>query len=191
MARVAVADEPLLAAAREELIAGEGQLDLDTVVRRAGVSTGALYHHFGSKAGLLAAVFRSFYDDLEAETANRHLPEGSWGARERERTRRFVAFHFGEPLAPVLLARVGESPPIAGVLSEAQQRLQALAASNIADGQAHGELAPEIDPIAAGAFVVGGLQAGIIVELARTPRPSVTTATRRLWTLVARATGAE
>lgn len=56
----------LIDAAQRELILGQGQLEMLAVARRAGVSAGLAYHHFGSKAGLIAAVVEAFYDQLEA-----------------------------------------------------------------------------------------------------------------------------
>jgi len=58
----------LIAAARQ-LFAERGYEDVgaEEIVRAAGVSRGALYHHFGGKSGLLDAA----YDQLEAESTER------------------------------------------------------------------------------------------------------------------------
>jgi AcrR family transcriptional regulator len=58
----------LIAAARR-LFAERGYDDVgaEEIVRAAGVSRGALYHHFGGKLGLLDAA----YDQLEAESTER------------------------------------------------------------------------------------------------------------------------
>nr|QQZ51483.1 TetR family transcriptional regulator [Phenylobacterium glaciei] len=50
------ASERLIRAAQEELIASHGLLEMQAVAKRAKVSVGLAYHHFGSKAGLIAAV---------------------------------------------------------------------------------------------------------------------------------------
>ena len=58
----------LIAAARELFAArGYAAVGTEEIVRRAGVTRGALYHHFDGKRELLAAV----YEQMEAEIAAR------------------------------------------------------------------------------------------------------------------------
>ena len=38
---------------------------MQAVAKRAQVSVGLAYHHFGSKAGLIAAVVEAFYSRLD------------------------------------------------------------------------------------------------------------------------------
>src|SRR5690349_22210273 len=66
--RAADTREALIAAARP-LFAQHGFADvaLETIVRAAGVTRGALYHHFTDKTELFAAVF----EQVEAEVAER------------------------------------------------------------------------------------------------------------------------
>ncbi|WP_050625577.1 TetR/AcrR family transcriptional regulator [Bradyrhizobium viridifuturi] len=65
----------LLAAAQQELIEGHGHLEMQAVAKRARVSVGLAYHHFGSKAGLIAAVVEDFYQRLdEARSAAPSCP---------------------------------------------------------------------------------------------------------------------
>jgi AcrR family transcriptional regulator len=66
--RAAETREALIAAARP-LFAAQGFADaaLETIVRAAGVTRGALYHHFADKTELFAAVF----EQVEGEVAVR------------------------------------------------------------------------------------------------------------------------
>ena len=78
--------EKLLEAAEAELIASDGQMEMAAVARRAGVSVGLAYHHFGSKAGLVAAVVDAFYGPLrEISLGTAIPPQLDWPARERAR----------------------------------------------------------------------------------------------------------
>jgi AcrR family transcriptional regulator len=47
--------------------AGYAAASMEEIVQRAGVTRGALYHHFGSKEGL----FRAVLEDVQAEVARR------------------------------------------------------------------------------------------------------------------------
>ena len=175
----------MLDAARDELVAGSGVLELGALTRRAGLSTGALYHHFGSKAGLLSAVYDGFFTGLRNATGDAHLPDGDWGTRERERTRCFVAYHFQNPLANVLLARIALDPQLSELDAVYIQNMSDDAAANIRHGQQLGQLPADIDPDSAGAFVIGGLRLGVAQQLRTTPRPHPDRVAERLWRLTA------
>ncbi|MEB3023981.1 TetR/AcrR family transcriptional regulator [[Mycobacterium] crassicus] len=185
MARAPIGRQQLLDAARDELVAGSGVLELGALTRRAGLSTGALYHHFGSKAGLLAAVYDGFYTGLRAATGDAHLPDGDWGTRERERTRCFVAYHFQNPLADVLLARITLDPQLSELEAVYIQNMSDDAAANIRHGQHLGQLPADVDPDSAGAFVIGGLRLGVAQQLRAAPRPHPDRVAERLWRLTA------
>lgn len=57
--------ERLIRAAEKELIRSHGHLEMQAVSKRAQLSVGLAYHHFGSKAGLIAAVVEAFYSRLD------------------------------------------------------------------------------------------------------------------------------
>jgi AcrR family transcriptional regulator len=78
--RAADTREALIAAARS-LFANPGFADvaLETIVRDAGVTRGALYHHFADKTELFAAVF----EQVEAEMAAR-MADAVAAARETD-----------------------------------------------------------------------------------------------------------
>src|SRR5271156_6664091 len=95
--------ERLIRAAQEELIQGGGLLEMQAVAKRAQVSIGLAYHHFGSKAGLIAAVVEEFYSRLdEAAFSGARLPSESWASREKARIAAYVTFHYDHPFAPLV-----------------------------------------------------------------------------------------
>ncbi|WKG00778.1 TetR/AcrR family transcriptional regulator [Mycolicibacterium sp. HK-90] len=189
MARAPIGRQQLLDAARDELVHGNGAIELSGLTRRAGLSTGALYHHFGSKSGLLAAIYDEFYDGLRHAIADALLPTGDWATRERDRTHRFVAYHLADPLAPILLNRTASDPQLTELEAAYIHDLIDNAAANIRHGQQRGELPAELDPDSAGAYVIGGLRHGIAQQLRVTPTPNPDEATQTLWRFTAAVLG--
>ncbi|MFR9752493.1 TetR/AcrR family transcriptional regulator [Nocardia sp. 004] len=181
MARPPVARRALLDAARAELIDNGRIEDLSSVVKRAGVSTGAVYHHFGSKIGLLAAVYNEFFDGAEAALRAADHSGGSWLQREQYRTRAMVQYYFGNPLAPVLMYAGVEHSAIAELEATHLSRIAEGAVRNLRDGQRANALPVDLDVELAAAYLVGGLRRALAILLRRTPRPTVDTATDRLW----------
>src|SRR5580692_11134582 len=109
--------ERLIRAAEKELIRSHGHLEMQAVSKRAQVSVGLAYHHFGSKAGLIAAVVEAFYSQLDeavfkekspaakssfAESSFAKSPAG-WADREKRRIACYVAFHYDHPFAPLVI----------------------------------------------------------------------------------------
>lgn len=188
MARSPIGRQQLLKAARDVLVRGNGVMELSALTRQARLSTGALYHHFGSKSNLLAAIYDDFYDGLGKAVADANLPaDEEWGPRERERTRQFVAYHFADPLAPILLSRAALDPQLTELEAVYIQKISDQAADNIRHGQQLGQLPHHVDADSAAAFVVGGLRHGIAQQLQLPTRPSIDKATERLWHLTAAA----
>src|SRR3954464_11336516 len=108
--------ERLVQAAQEELIHNHGQLEMQAVAKRAQVSVGLAYHHFGSKAGLIAAVVEAFYSRLDAEDFNdAGRPPESWANRERRRIASCIAFHYDHPFAPVIIGALSRAPEVLDV----------------------------------------------------------------------------
>ena len=68
-------------------------------------------------------------------------PMRTGAIREHDRTRRFVAYHFDDPLAPVLLGRAALDPELAELeaVSSAHDAVE-FAAENIRHGQELGQL---------------------------------------------------
>ncbi|WP_273736292.1 TetR/AcrR family transcriptional regulator [Mycolicibacterium septicum] len=189
MARAPIGRQQLLDAARDELVQGNGVIELSGLTRRAGLSTGALYHHFGSKSGLLTAIYDGFCDGLRHAIADAHLPTGDWATRERDRTHRFVAYHLADPLAPILLNRTASDPQLTELEASYIRNLIDNAAANIRHGQQSGELPVDLDPDSAGAYVIGGLRHGIAEQLRVAPTPDAEQATQTLWRFTAAVLG--
>jgi AcrR family transcriptional regulator len=175
----------LLEAAAAELVDRDGALEVAAVAGRAGVSTGLLYRYFGSRAGLVAAVVEDFYDRLDAAAmAVNPAADADWGTRERLRTEMGVRFHYGDPLAPVVLSRLAREPEVAAVEAERIARHVRLAARNVERGQHSGEIPRDIDPGIAGAVVLGGMRQVLGEVLARPGRPPPELVIEELWRLV-------
>lgn len=178
--------ERILRAAAQAMVAGDGQFEIGDVAKGAGISAGLSYHYFGSKAGLVAAVVEDFYDRFEAAVMDINpKPGASWGERERLRLERMVAFHYAEPLAPLILSRLSREPEVAAVEAARLSRHIDLAARNIAIAQERGEIPAELDPPLLGAMILGGLRQAIGQALAAARRPSRPRLTDQLWQFIA------
>ncbi len=178
----------LLRAAHEEVVERAGVLEVGPVAARAGVSVGLIYRHFGSKAGLLSAVVGDFYVRFDAEVLGVDpAPGASWAERERRRTELAVAFHYDEPLAPIVLTRLARDPEVAAVEARHLRVQVARGTQNVARGQRDGEIPEDIDPSIAAAVILGGVRQALIVVLARRERPPRDVLAHQLWRLVAAA----
>ncbi|HLT76458.1 MAG TPA: TetR/AcrR family transcriptional regulator [Ferrovibrio sp.] len=176
----------ILAAAAAALVEGQGMFEIGDVAKRAGVSVGLSYHHFGSKAGLIATVVEDYYDRFEAAVMDVNpKPGADWGERERLRTERMVAFHYGETLAPVILTRLSREPEVAAVEAARIDRHIALAARNIRLAQERGEIPAELDAPLLGAMILGGLRQAIGQALAAPKRPAQARLVDQLWAFIA------
>lgn len=185
MVRPPIARQLLLDAMRDELIENATAIDLSSVVSRAGVSTGAVYHHFGSKVGLLAAVYSEFFDGSERAVIDAGTGGRTWVEREHRRTEAMVAYYFDNPLAGVIVGRNTEHSAITELETSYLARAAAGVVANLQAAKRDGVLADHVDAELTGAYMVGGLRRSLGVLLRRDPRPSVAQATDELWRLIA------
>jgi AcrR family transcriptional regulator len=182
--RSAATRQRLLDAAVDDLVARDGTLEVGSVADRAGVSTGALYHHFGSKGGLLGALVHDFYARLDEEVVAPSLAEhGDWAQREQARIKRTVAFQYREPLATVL-ATLAREPEVAAADAPYMAELIAAAERNLRAAQRDGEISSDIDAGIAAATIIGGIRQALAQVLARKRRPDPDFVADELWRLV-------
>jgi AcrR family transcriptional regulator len=180
--RGAQARERLIAAATQEL-AQTGSFEVAAVARRAGVSAGLPYRYFGTRTGLLVAVVDAFYQRFYDTIALRDYDAPTWAERERQRITDWVDFLYGEPVAPVILAGLGEGE-LATARGRWLQEMSKVGARNMAQGQRDGEIPADRDPEYLAAATLGGTNAVVAVCLTRDPRPPATVVIDQLWSFV-------
>jgi AcrR family transcriptional regulator len=180
--------ERLIRAAQEELIQGHGLLEMQAVAKRARVSVGLAYHHFGSKAGLIASVVEAFYDRLEAAAFNpANLVSQDWAGGEKERIAAYIAFHYDHPFAPLVVGPLSRAAEVLDVERAFTSRQLAAGAHNLRAGQRDGVIPGDIDPHLAIALMIGGIHQALIGALTKTRRPDRGELTEKIWVFVASA----
>ena len=180
--------EKLIDAARGALIEGQGIAEITDIAKRAGVSAGLAYHHFGSKDGLVAAVVEDFYDRY-GQVANARFRGESWSQREVQRVRAVVRFFIEDPFSRTLLGPLGRSSAVVHAEGRCMAELMSRGARSIAQGQADGDLPRQTDPRIAAAFGLGGLRQALTMALLEDPEPDADQLTRSIWMLIAQSLG--
>ena len=178
--------ERLIRAAQAELIQGGGLLEMQAVAKRAKVSVGLAYHHFGSKAGLIAAVVEAFYDRLE-EVAFKpsSLISSDWAGREKERIAAYIAFHYDHPFAPLVVGALSRAAEVLDVEQAFTRRQLAAGAYNLRAGQREGVIPADLDPRLTIALMIGGIRQALIGALTKAERPDRQELTDKIWIFVA------
>ncbi|MGY3588381.1 AcrR family transcriptional regulator [Bradyrhizobium sp. USDA 4341] len=178
----------LLAAAQEELIEGQGHLEMQAVARRAQVSVGLAYHHFGSKAGLIAAVVEDFYEHLdEAAFGGAKLSASNWADREKERIGAYVAFHYEHPFAPLVIGPLSRAPEVLDVETAFTSRQLAAGARMLEAAQRDGIVPGDLAPHLTIALMIGGIRQALIGALTADRRPDPARLTGDIWAFMAAA----
>ena len=189
-ARGAASRARLVEAARAELIERSGSLEVDSVATRAETSVGLIYRHFRSRAGLIGAVVDDFYARLRSEALETNpAPGGTFAERERRRTELYVAFHYADPLARVIVHNLHLDAEVAAMEARHRAEMVRLAASVMALGQRRGEVPADRDPAFIGAMMIGGMREVLGVALAGDRWPDERETAAKLWTLVAGVAG--
>ena len=162
---------------------GYAAIGVDELCSQAGVTSGALYHHFGSKAGL----FRAVYDDLVAGTSARIA-----ASRDANPTPSLAAdceVYLDACSDPAFFRITADAPGVIGwdaILDDTQ----ALIAASLTAAQAGGEVDRDV-PIAATARMLAAAlkEAGVMIATAADPvtaRAEASATARRLLVGLAR-----
>jgi AcrR family transcriptional regulator len=177
--------ERLVAAAQEELIQGHGLLEMQAVAKRAKVSVGLAYHHFGSKAGLIAAVVEAFYDRLEEVAFNpAKLVSPDWAGREKERVAAYIGFHYDHPFAPIVVGPLSRAPEVLDVELAFTKRQLTAGAYNLRTAQRQGVVPADRDPRLTIALMIGGIRQALIGALTDGKRPDRAELTDKIWVFI-------
>ncbi|HLZ04445.1 MAG TPA: TetR/AcrR family transcriptional regulator [Bradyrhizobium sp.] len=180
--------ERLIRAAQDELIHCHGHLEMQAVAKRARVSVGLAYHHFGSKAGLIAAVVEEFYSRLDAAVfSGARLTSKIWANRERERIAAYIAFHYADPFAPLVIGPLSRAPEVLDVEIAFTNRQLAAGALMLKTAQRDGIVPADIDPDLTIALMIGGIRQALIGALIREQRPDPEKLTNDIWAFMAAA----
>jgi AcrR family transcriptional regulator len=155
---------------------------MQAIAKRAHVSVGLAYHHFGSKAGLIAAVVEGFYSRLEEEVFNdTKRPSESWADRERRRVASYIAFHYDHPFAPLVIGALSRAPEVLDVERAFTNRQLAGGARMLEAAQRDGFVPDHIDPHLAIALMIGGIRQALIGALMSQQRPDPGKLTDEIW----------
>lgn len=190
-ARALASRARLVRAAREELIERSGGLEVDSVAARADSSVGLIYRHFGSRAGLIGAVVDDFYERFRAEALEINpAPGAGFAERERRRTELYVAFHYQDPLAEVIVHNLHLDAEVAAMEARHRAEMVGLAESVMALGRRRGEIPTDRDPAFVAAMIIGGLREVLGVALSG-DRVDQAETVRKAWVLVAGIAGVD
>jgi len=183
-------DVRLVRAAEAELIANGGHMEMLAVAKRAGVSVGLAYHHFGSKTGLLAAVVDRFYAPLREISFGDRIPvDQDWASRERTRTGAFIEYFYDHPFAPLIAGRLGREPEVRDTETAHMNALLEEGARNLAQGQRQGAVAPDIVPELVIGLLMGGLRQAIDTAVLAESRPEKQVLLDQIWSFFERGMG--
>jgi AcrR family transcriptional regulator len=181
--------DQLLKAARAELAEGDGDLELARVAKRAGVSDGLTYYHFGDKAGLIKALVNDFHNAMDDCVTALPFQGETWAERERQRVRAMVEFFYRDPVALIAATRLRTEPSLVAEEAARTRRLNELGAKNIARAQRVGEIDTTYNPLLLVSMVLAGVTEGVRTALNTKPVIPLEEAQEEIWSFVSRAAG--
>jgi AcrR family transcriptional regulator len=177
-----------LDAATRLLIDNRGHFEIDQLATAAGCSTGAIYHNFRSKAGVLAAVVGRYNEALGALIPPEEMPESRhlWLAALRKTVEAIVTSMWNDPLTPVIVQEtIKEASASAETERWLRLHVEALA-RHLAQAQAAGHVLSDRDVEVLAAGLAGGMRQIMRVFVARSDPLAIATVSRETWEFVAR-----
>jgi AcrR family transcriptional regulator len=142
---------------------GYADVGVEEIARRAGVTTGAVYHHFASKGGL----FRAVYEELVAGTAARIAA----ARRESEAPSLLTDCerYLDACSDPAFFRITADAPSVIGwdAILDSSQRL---IGESLAAAQAEGEIGADVPVAALARMLAAALkEAGVMIATAPDP----------------------
>jgi AcrR family transcriptional regulator len=142
--------QALLLAAAVKLISSQGyqQTSLQQIAAEAGLTKGALYHHFRTKE----EVLRRIHDEMMTEVIAASRPVMDAGAGAEETLREMIRVHLhviethGEAIGVFLRERRAFGPENWSELKKQRDEIENMFVQIIAEGQRRGEFALDGDP---------------------------------------------
>ena len=160
----------IIGAARRELVASGSEIEVNQIARRAGLSEGVVYYHFGNKKGLLDAMVRDHYQQIDEQVALIRFDGDTWVERERARVSAMIDLYHDDPSAALIARVVRSDPQLVAYETERRRQLFELGAKNIAEAQRSGEIAVDSDPRLLAAMLLTASEAAIIDSIERVPQ---------------------
>jgi AcrR family transcriptional regulator len=159
----------LLDAAIARLAEAGPDASFDAIAADAGVTKGALYHHFGSKKGLVEEVYK--------ESVRRHanrVTAATTSGTGLERLNGVITatarlYGSGTPFYRLLLRlhveAGGSRPHLAPIAERVQRRQREYMTRLVRAGQEDGTIRSDVDPVALGSIVNAALQGFLVLQL--------------------------
>lgn len=179
----------LLKAARAELLDGNGDLEVAKVAKRAGVSDGLTYYHFGNKTGLLHAIVMDFYAKMDDQVTAILFAGDTWAEREKTRVYAMIELYYQDPIALLVTERLSTDPAFSEQETTRAKRISHLGAMNIAHAQRKGEIDSSLEPLLLVSMILAGVTAGVKAALNAEPRVPIAQAQQEIWSFVSRSAG--
>jgi len=150
---------------------GYSESSLDEVAQRAGVSRGLIYHHFGSKDGLLLAL----HEELDEALISRVRGAAGQGGLPLDNlvrgARAFIEAVADLPVARITLLDTPGAPGLRAHAEEGQREWARLMETELARGIQQGSIR-SVDPAMTARVLLGALQEAALAVLSESDPPA-------------------